>query len=107
MKLLVPILILAGTILFSIYFFPTEKKLTIHPYEVTHQDTLEFKTDIQPILVSHCSPCHFPGGKMFERLPFNKPETVLILNEKLLKRIKDSKENALIKDFISQTNSKE
>jgi hypothetical protein len=106
-KLLVLILTLVGTFLFSIYFLPKEKKPILQTERTTHTDTLEFKTQIQPILISHCSPCHFPGGKMFERLPFDKAETVLMLNERLLKRIKDSKENALIKEFISQSNSKE
>ena len=81
----------------------SERKPTLYSVETSNRDSLDFITDIQPILVSHCSPCHFPGGKMFERLPFNKAETVLLLNERLLKRIKDSKENALIKDFISQS----
>jgi hypothetical protein len=81
---------------------PVEKRPPQHSEMILRRDTLQFKTDIQPILVSHCSPCHFPGGKMFERLPFDKAETIFMLNDRLLKRIKDSKENALVKEFISQ-----
>ena len=65
-------------------------------------DTIQFASQIQPILVNRCSPCHFPGGKMYERLPFDKPETILNLNERLLKRIKDEKENSLITSFIDE-----
>ena len=103
MKLLIFIFILAGITLFTFYLLQTEKKPILHSVVTSRPDTLDFKTDIQPILVSHCSPCHFPGGKMFERLPFDKAETVLTLNERLLKRIKDTKENTLIKDFINQS----
>ncbi len=107
MKLLVFIFILVVIIFFTISFLPAKNNKIIHSEQISIKDTLEFKSNIQPILVKHCSPCHFPGGKMFERLPFDKAETVVMLNDKLLKRIKDSKENSLIKEFISQSNSKE
>ena|SRR5215203_3118071 len=61
-----------------------------------------FKTDIQPVFVSHCSPCHFPGGKMYENLPFDKPETIVDHEAGILKRIKDEKETALIKEFVAR-----
>ena len=65
-------------------------------------DTIDFATQIKPILVSHCSPCHFPGGKMYERLPFDKDTTIVGHEEAVLRRIKDEKENALIKQYIQQ-----
>ena len=61
-----------------------------------------FETEIQPIFASHCMPCHFTGGKMYEKLPFDKPETIVDHEAGILKRIKDEKETALIKDFIAQ-----
>ena len=30
-----------------------------------------FKSEIRPILVSHCAPCHEPGGKLYAKLPFD------------------------------------
>ena len=36
------------------------------------EDTIHFTSQIQPILVKNCSPCHFTGGKMYERMPFDK-----------------------------------
>src|SRR5262252_3296605 len=35
-----------------------------------------FASDIRPILQSSCQPCHFQGGKMYEKLPFDKPQTI-------------------------------
>jgi hypothetical protein len=64
-------------------------------------DTIDFKTQIQPILQKNCSPCHFPGGKMYEKMPFDKGETI-ISHETVAKRLKDENEIALIKNFIQQ-----
>ena len=65
-------------------------------------DTIDFATQIKPILVSHCSPCHFTGGKMYGRLPFDEDTTIVGHEEAVLRRIKDEKENALIKQYIQQ-----
>ena len=92
-----------GTILLLIFATPGSKNMTGHlPLLEPKHDTIQFASQIQPILVNRCSPCHFPGGKMYERLPFDKPETILNLNERLLKRIKDEKENSLITSFIDE-----
>jgi len=64
-------------------------------------DTIDFKTQIQPILQKNCSPCHFPGGKMYEKMPFDKGETI-ISHEAVAKRLKDENEATLIKQFIQQ-----
>ena len=60
----------------------------------------DFKTQIQPIL-ARCQPCHFPGGKMYERLPFDRPETVVKLGTKLFTRIRDEKQRELIRQFLA------
>ena len=67
-------------------------------------DSINFTADIQPILVKRCSPCHFTGGKMYEKLPFDKAETILKpeVKEGLLKRIKEEKENNAIRMFIEK-----
>jgi hypothetical protein len=46
-----------------------------------------FATSVRPILEAHCT-CHFPGGKMYERLPFDKPETLASHREGALRRLK-------------------
>src|SRR5437867_12853404 len=43
--------------------------------------------DIRPILQPRCEPCHFQGGQMYEKLPFDKPETITMLGRKLSTRI--------------------
>jgi hypothetical protein len=65
-------------------------------------DTLNYQTQIQPIFEKHCSPCHFSGGKMYEKMPFDKAETIISHEGGILKRIKDEKDVSLIKEYILQ-----
>jgi hypothetical protein len=66
------------------------------------KDTINFSSRVQPIMIKNCSPCHFPGGKMYERMPFDKDTTIINHGEKILKRIKDDEENSLLKKFLIQ-----
>ncbi|SRR6266700_5460193 len=68
------------------------------------RDSIHFSLQIEPILTTHCNPCHFPGGKMYERLPFDKASTILKpeIRPGLLKRINDKKENEIVRKFIEQ-----
>ena len=61
---------------------------------------IDFQRDVRPIL-ARCQPCHFAGGKMYDKLPFDKPETVVRLGEKLFTRIKDEKQRAVIRGFLA------
>lgn len=79
---------------------------TTSSIDTTVTDTIHFTTHIQPILVSHCSPCHFTGGKMYERLPFDKDTTIINHSAGIRKRIKDEKENMLIREFVGQQTKK-
>ncbi len=47
-------------------------------------------------------PCHFQGGKVYDKMPFDKAETVTKLGEKMFTRIKDEKEQRLIREFLAQ-----
>src|SRR5262245_13338349 len=47
-----------------------------------------FATTVRPILRERCTPCHEPGGKMYERLPFDNPQTIATHPEGVLKRLK-------------------
>lgn len=67
------------------------------------RDTIHFVTQIKPLLQKNCSPCHFPGGKLYEKLPFDKDETIITHNEGVLKRFKNVDERKLIKQFAEQT----
>ena len=66
------------------------------------EEKIDFEKQVKPIFVKNCSPCHFTGGKMYERLPFDKDTTILNHHEAILKRIKNEEENALLKSFVSQ-----
>ncbi|HJS54728.1 MAG TPA: hypothetical protein VJ765_09300 [Chitinophagaceae bacterium] len=65
------------------------------------KDTIDFTSQVQPILVKNCSPCHFSGGKMYEKMPFDKDTTIINHEKGILKRIKGD-ENLVLKTFIEQ-----
>ena len=62
----------------------------------------DFNKEIKPILQARCQPCHFQGGKVYDKLPFDRPETITKLGTKLFTRIKDEKERQLIREFLDQ-----
>ena len=66
------------------------------------RDTIDYKAQVLPILQKKCTPCHFPGGKMYERMPFDNSQTIINHETGVLKRFKDEEENVLIKQFIRQ-----
>ena len=62
----------------------------------------EFESEIKPIFQARCQPCHFQGGKVYDKMPFDKPETIHRLGAKLFTRIKDEKERRMISEFLAQ-----
>lgn len=64
--------------------------------------SVDFARDLRPIFERRCEPCHFPGGKMYERLPFDRAATIQTLGERLFTRIKAEDEQALIRRFLAQ-----
>ena len=64
---------------------------------------VDFDTQLKPIFQSKCMPCHFSGGQMYDRLPFDKPATIRKLGTRLFTRIKDEDQRHLIEDFLSQS----
>jgi hypothetical protein len=62
----------------------------------------DFDTQIKPIFKSRCMPCHFQGGSVYDKMPFDKPETINRLGEKLFTRIKDKEEQRQIREFLAQ-----
>jgi hypothetical protein len=63
---------------------------------------VDFDSQVKPILQARCTPCHFPGGVMHDRLPFDRAQTIHDLGEKLFTRIKDEQEQALLRSFLAQ-----
>ena len=67
-------------------------------------ENIDFTTQVRPIL-ARCQPCHFSGGTMYERLPFDRSETVTKLGEKLFSRIQAENERKIIREFLAQNQS--
>jgi len=67
-----------------------------------NRQPIDFARDVQPILEKRCQPCHFPGGKMHATLPFDKPDTIHHLGERLFTRIKKDDERAVIRAFLAR-----
>jgi hypothetical protein len=86
---------------------PAAKTDTASPAKVSATSgpkaRIDFDTQIQPIFKSKCMPCHFNGGQMYDRLPFDKPETIRKLGTKLFTRIKDEDSRRLIDEFLTQS----
>jgi hypothetical protein len=68
----------------------------------TEKARVDFETQLKPIFKSKCMPCHFSGGQVYDRLPFDKPETIRKLGTRLFTRIKDENDRRLIEDFLTQ-----
>ena len=68
----------------------------------TPKTQVDFDTQLKPIFQSKCMPCHFSGGKMYDRLPFDKPATIRKLGTRLFTRIKEENDRKLIDDFLAQ-----
>jgi hypothetical protein len=62
----------------------------------------DFESEIKPIFTARCQPCHFQGGQVYAKLPFDRPETIRKLGTRLFTRIKDEKEQRLIRAFLDQ-----
>ncbi|HYC88620.1 MAG TPA: hypothetical protein VEO54_05370 [Thermoanaerobaculia bacterium] len=63
---------------------------------------VDFARDVRPILERRCQPCHFQGGKMHGQLPFDRPETITKLGDRLFTRIKAKDEQAVIREYLSR-----
>jgi len=65
------------------------------------QDTLyTYQKNILPLLQANCNPCHFPGGKVYKKLPFDNYKTVATLGKKLNTRLKEKGQQDLINKWV-------
>jgi len=97
-------------LLVSTFVYPTGTSETSSPTVpaaiiAPTADSMDFKTMIQPIFEKRCNPCHFPGGKMYEKMPFDNPKTIMNHEAGILRRIKDDKEVELVNRFINSKKS--
>ena len=84
-----------------------QKRDKVSGITLSKNDSIDFTTQIQPILQKNCTPCHFPGGKQYAKLPFDKGETIINHEAGALKRLKNETEIALVKQFIQQNRQQE
>jgi len=61
---------------------------------------IDFATQIRPLLQEKCSPCHFAGGRMYDRLPFDREETIRTLGKALFTRLRDPVDQELMRTFL-------
>jgi hypothetical protein len=67
------------------------------------QDTLyTYKKNIFPMLEANCKPCHFPGGKVYKKLPFDDSVTVAHLGKKLNTRLKKKEQQEIVKRWVER-----
>jgi hypothetical protein len=81
---------------------PPVETAEVEEYKAPSAAKIDFATQIRPIFDAACQPCHFNGGTMYQRLPFDRPETIKTLGTKLFTRIKDEEKRRLIREFLSQ-----
>jgi len=67
--------------------------------------SVDFDSRVRPLLQARCSPCHFPGGIMYARLPFDQADTVRCLGTRLFTRLQAKEDQALILQFVASPGS--
>ena len=72
------------------------------PATPAHSDRIDFNTHILPVLQEKCSPCHFAGGRMYDRLPFDQEGTILLLGTNLFTRLREPLDQELIRAYLEQ-----
>lgn len=77
-------------------------RMLVSAPEAPAPKNVDFAKDVRPILEKRCQPCHFTGGKMYEKLPFDRPETIHKLGTRLFTRIKKEEEQAVIRAFLAK-----
>ncbi|MEO6721595.1 MAG: hypothetical protein ABIN67_14605 [Ferruginibacter sp.] len=71
----------------------------------TLTEPVDFKTQLLPIFKSKCNPCHFPGGKMYGKMPFDSSQTIIDHGEGIIRRFKDEDQKALLRRYLDQNKS--
>ena len=91
---------------FSATILALSVSILAHPSPRSSQDKdspkpVTFSADIAPLLAAKCQPCHFKGGKVFDKLPFDQYKTVVKLAPRLHTRLKGEDEQ-LVARWIAQ-----
>ena len=68
-------------------------------------EVVSFEASVKPLLARTCTPCHVPGGRMYERMPFDRPEVVFAHKEGVLRRMKNPDDRQLLERWFAQEKS--
>ncbi len=98
------IIVIISTGLFFCRSKTGQQSVKAKPIADLSNDSINYHTQLEPIFRQNCSPCHFPGGKMYARMPFDQANTIIIHKAGILRRIKNEEQVALIKKFLGPTN---
>lgn len=63
---------------------------------------VDFAEHVLPLLHQKCSPCHFQGGRMYGRLPFDQEGTIRVLGTQMFSRLRDPLDQELIRAYLEQ-----
>jgi hypothetical protein len=81
---------------------PRVAQAAASPVSAHAAERLEFARDVLPILEQRCTPCHFPGGVMHERLPFEAEGTSRVLGTKLFTRLRKPEDQVVVRAWLEQ-----
>jgi len=79
---------------------PSARQSDTVPRFVPADSSVTFTTSIAPLLKANCTPCHFSGGTVFEKYPFELYETAFTLRTKLGTRLKEPDQQALLARWL-------
>jgi hypothetical protein len=72
------------------------------PTAIPTQDL--FLASVRPMLVQKCAPCHEPGGKLYEKLPFDSRTVVAAHAPGMMKRLK-GEDRAILEAWVATLTS--
>jgi hypothetical protein len=81
---------------------PTTAPVPASPAVAAPSEPVSFASQIRPLLEARCTPCHFPGGVMYEKLPFDREATIRRLGTRLFTRIQEAKDQDLILRLLAR-----
>lgn len=64
-------------------------------------DAVSFEASVRPLLARTCTPCHVPGGKMYDRMPFDQPAVVLSHKDGVRRRMKNPDDRQLLERWLA------
>jgi hypothetical protein len=76
---------------------PTTQSQTVEPEKKS-----DGFVEVKLMLSRNCTPCHEPGGKMYEKLPFDNAEAVRSHSSSIMRRIDKPEDKKLMEDWLTE-----